>query len=314
MFTHIVQAYQNWLKEQEASPASTSTAPSEKQESQASSEPTKSQDVTKVSHKYPNNKALHIGINYIGTSHSLGGCINDTLTMTDLTKDYVPDHRRLILTDNTQHKPTARNIKQALKWLLCTKCGRQGLWSCPHTHKHPDNTTLYFTYSGHGTYTHDTSGDEKDGQDEAIYALDGTVTDDYIFDNFVTKVPRLCTTYIVMDMCHSGTSIDLRYSIEAQAENEYKLVDHKNKSSIGEVFMLSGCRDTQSSYDTVIDDKYQGALTATLKNILNDNPDVSIAKMSYLVKKYLNDNGYPQMPNVSFGKNLLLDKVFFSPM
>lgn len=38
--------------------------------------------------------------------------------------------------------------------------------------------TLVVHYSGHGTYTNDASGDETDGQDEALYLFDGAFLDD----------------------------------------------------------------------------------------------------------------------------------------
>ncbi len=38
--------------------------------------------------------------------------------------------------------------------------------------------TLVIHYSGHGTYTNDTSGDEADKQDEAMYLYDGAYLDD----------------------------------------------------------------------------------------------------------------------------------------
>jgi hypothetical protein len=38
--------------------------------------------------------------------------------------------------------------------------------------------TLIVQYSGHGSYTSDASGDEADGQDEAMYVYDGMILDD----------------------------------------------------------------------------------------------------------------------------------------
>jgi hypothetical protein len=61
----------------------------------------------------------------------------------------------------------------------------------------------------------DRSGDEDDGYDEILipgdYKESGQITDDEIFQTFVTKVPAGVHVVAMVDCCHSGTAMDLPY-------------------------------------------------------------------------------------------------------
>src|SRR6478735_5749815 len=82
-------------------------------------------------------KALIIGINYIGTDNELAGCISDA---TEINKritssfGYEPEDI-LMLTDETEKKPTKKGIEDGIAWLL------KGVVA---------GDVLLFYYSGHG--------------------------------------------------------------------------------------------------------------------------------------------------------------------
>lgn len=258
------------------------------------------------------NKALHIGINYEGTSHELRGCINDTITISELTKKDVLDIRRLFLTDHTKYKPDIKNIQQAFKWLRCRKCDNSGLWSCPHNYNHQPDTTLYFSYSGHGSQVKDTDGDEIDGRDETLYALDGHITDDYMFSNLIYPIPSGVRLWCILDCCHSSTSLDLQFSIEDINGNRFTLVDNNDKTCKGDVVMVSGCLDHQTSADAYINNSFQGAMTAALKHILAKYPNIKMMELFKELRIYMENNNYTQRPAISFGGNLNLANTFLS--
>lgn len=103
-----------------------------------------------------------------------------------------------------QHeKPKCENIKDALKWL--SEGAAAG-----------DN--LFMHYSGHGGSMRDDDNDEEDGMDETLVPVDyqskGQIRDDDLFDLLVSRVPPDCNLTVVMDCCHSGTILDLPYSLK----------------------------------------------------------------------------------------------------
>ncbi|KAL1495267.1 hypothetical protein AB1Y20_017127 [Prymnesium parvum] len=155
-------------------------------------------------------RALLIGINYVGQQGELRGCHNDVLSM----KQYIEKHgyssdadSMKVLMDDGQHEmPTMANIISAFGWL---------------THGIEAGDSLFFHYSGHGGSVKDTNNDEADGKDETLIPVDyqekGQLSDDVILANLVLEVPRDATLTAVIDACHSGTVLDLPYTLVADS-------------------------------------------------------------------------------------------------
>jgi metacaspase-1 len=140
--------------------------------------------------------ALLIGVNeYRVDRWKLKGCVNDVLMTKELltTKFGFPEENVKVLLDEDA---TADNIRQGLEeWLIA---------------KSKPEDIVYFHFSGHGAQIPDRDGDEEDGQDEFLCAVnlnpkDHTtlVTDDQLKDLF-DRIPSKNVT-IVTDCCHSGT-------------------------------------------------------------------------------------------------------------
>jgi len=258
-------------------------------------------------------KALIIGINYIGTPNELSGCINDGNKM----KSYLIDHcgfdeqNITFLSDHIgateTELPTRSNIVnniQALTRDIPTGADCQ----------------LVFHYSGHGSYTYDTTGEESDGRDETICPLDfdksGDITDDDLKTLLVDSLPNNAKLFCVLDCCHSGTVLDLRYDfklVKKGIKTEYHIIEneHENKSN-GEVILLSGCKDDQTSADAFINRKYQGALTwaffATLEK--HDYAPIPLKDLLFEIQTLLKTNKYEQVPQLSSGLFIDLQQNF----
>ena len=143
-------------------------------------------------------RALLVGINYVGTTAQLRGCINDidnVAAYLQTTRGY-PSASCIVLSDVTVRKPTRANILAAVKELL------QGVRA---------GDELWFHYSGHGTLQRDLNGDEESGADSCICPLDynqaGLITDDVVRSELAALVPVGARLYMVLDMCHSGDAI-----------------------------------------------------------------------------------------------------------
>jgi hypothetical protein len=225
-------------------------------------------------------KALLIGINYKNTENELHGCINDVLNIQQFLTTYCLFHIQNIhvLTDETEMKPTSSNIQSQIKWLVSNNV---------------KGDTLVFYYSGHGSNVQDYNGDETDSRDETLVPLDfqtsGLIKDDYLFTNLIYKVPKGVSLCCFSDSCHSGSIVDLKYNFKCStslkkgktvSDNKYVPLDwsdnfsfslERSKEVVGNICLLSGCRDAEFSTDAYVENKNQGAFTFCLLKILNNN-------------------------------------------
>lgn len=155
--------------------------------------------------------ALIMGLNYRGSSAELQGCINDTQNLHELliSKMGYLDEEIRIMTDDSESDliPNYDNILRQLRQFI-------------DDIKDHNVSQAFLSYSGHGTYLRDRSGEERDGRDEALAPLDyqskGFIVDDTI-KNYLSEIPATCQIFCLFDCCHSGTMCDLEYSYRHQA-------------------------------------------------------------------------------------------------
>ena len=134
-------------------------------------------------------KALCIGINdYPGTANDLSGCVNDANDWSiELAK------HGFAVTKMLDGQATRAAMTTAIGALI--SAARAG-------------DTLLITYSGHGTWVPDSSGDEPDGRDEALCPYDigtaGPLLDDEIRTLF-RSIGAGVRILLISDSCHSGS-------------------------------------------------------------------------------------------------------------
>jgi len=248
-------------------------------------------NITKINNK----KALLVGINYINTPYELSGCINDTVKITDLlTKNGYTSIN--ILTDLTNIKPTKQNILNEFKNMIISA---------------NTDDILFFYFSGHGSYTYDTNGDEIDGKDEMIISSDlkGLLDDE--FKTILTSHMKDITVVGLFDSCHSGTMFDLKYNY--LDSNNYNKFSENNKVSEcnGNVIMISGCMDSQTSIETQIDNNIQGAMTWSFIETINNNPNISWRELLKTMRDLLKNSSFTQIPQLSTDSLYDIDSNIF---
>lgn len=179
---------------------------------------------------------ITIGLNYQGQLH---GCIRDSLNV----KDFFTSRQPLLsctqmldsfATTNPLY-PSRSNIEAVLKTIPSA------------------SQRVVVHYSGHGSQTRDRNNDERDRKDEMLvpadYMINGFITDDWLYRNVVlrSKVPML----FVIDACHSGTMLDLKYVWQSMRRGGFaRTIDSRFSSEKPNVTLLSGCLDSQYSYET----------------------------------------------------------------
>ena len=243
-----------------------------------------------------NKKALLIGINYTGTSNELYGCINDVNSIKErITKQGFNNIN--VITDLTTKKATRINILEGFKNLLMN-CQAGDL--------------LFFVYSGHGSYAIDRNGDEKDGRDELIVSCDlQGVLDDELKTLIQTYLKADVTLFALFDSCFSGSVLDLKYQFMDSLNYENFTENSKQLETLGNVFMISGCTDNQTSADAVFEGKANGAMTWSLLESLKQKPNINWRELVVNMRDLLKTSEFTQIPQFSCGTFENIDATVF---
>jgi hypothetical protein len=240
-------------------------------------------------------KALLIGINYTSTPDvQLNGCIDDVVNMRNTlidAYDYESANITLLRDDELRaaYQPTRDNIINNLKSLVAQSGNLSELW---------------IHYSGHGSQIRDTNRDETSGYDSMIIPSDFQVKGFILDDELLSIIQTIkCKSILMFDSCNSGTVCDLPWSFEYKNTGAY--VKTKNNHVVIQnpnIYMLSGCKDNQTSADAYNNDaqQYVGAFTNALITSLRMNRhNVPFLLLYRDVCNYLKSNGFSQIPIMS---------------
>jgi metacaspase-1 len=247
--------------------------------------------------------ALLMGLNYKGTSSELSGCINDienTSKILTSVFNYQPENI-VCMTDNTQLKPTANNICSQL------------INIAKRTYDDPIKE-VWISYSGHGSYIKDESGDEDDGQDECLVPLDysesGLISDDTLNHLLGLMKPGVKVVFII-DACHSETMLDLQYRYISGKKSEIENTNSKAKCNC---IMISGCKDDQTSsdaYDINNSKEYSGAMTTALLTVLKKfDYTITCWRLLKEMRRFLKVRKFSQIPQISCTRKLSCATLF----
>ena len=200
----------------------------------------------------------------------------------------------LVLTEKETKQPTYANIIYGINWLVQKNNeGYKNIW---------------LQYSGHGYYKKDTNGDEIDGRDECLVSEDNRfITDDVLNTNLINRLSSDVNMISIMDCCHSGTIMDLKYKYKTRGvcELQYNNQDGKN------IISISGCRDDQTSADAWFTYKWNGALTKKLMMIL-ERSNYTITSMNLLTELHteLGIDGFTQRPVITTSRRVTENTPF----
>ncbi|KAK0431418.1 peptidase C14, caspase domain-containing protein [Armillaria borealis] len=228
-------------------------------------------------------RAVCIGINHgQGKEFSeLRGSILDAGNIRDflMRQGYNADDI-LMLTDDTEKKPTKSNIIEAMSWLVqSAKLG----------------DSLFLHYSGHGDWVPDQNGDEVDGKDEDIICYDSCpFIDDDIRKTLVDPLPAGCQLTALFDSCHSGTILDLPYAYDShgrpQRECALSVTD-----PLASVICWSGATDDQNCADTL----QGGFMTQAFIKSLEEKPKRSYKELLHSIREIVKRNVKNQTPQLT---------------
>ena len=242
--------------------------------------------------------ALLIGINYTGTRNELYGCINDVNSIKERIQQNGFTNIN-IMTDLTSKKATRNNILIEFKQLLINSVS---------------GDLLFFVFSGHGSNTLDRNGDEDDRRDELIVSCDlKGILDDELKSLIQTHLKEGVTLVAVMDCCFSGSILDLKYQYLNSLNYDKYTENTKQLDTKGNVIMISGCNDNQTSADAVFNNKPNGAMTWALLEsleIIKQNK-LTWRQLMQNMRDLLKTSNFEQIPQFSSGTFTDIDSQVF---
>lgn len=145
------------------------------------------------------DKALVMGINQYRSVNQLRGCVNDAHDVARLLTDtfgFSSENVKVYLDGDV----SKTRVRPVMNWLF-------------EDLSPGDRVALHF--SGHGSYTADTDGDEADGVNELICLVDmdfnkpGSYFLDDELRKWTRKLPKGALLTVFLDCCHSGTGTRL---------------------------------------------------------------------------------------------------------
>lgn len=227
--------------------------------------------------------------NYPNSSNNLNGCVPDILLAE--SKLYEFQIRKFI-----DSKVTRNTTKAQLEYII--------------TNSNPGDT-IFWQYSGHGSYVRDTNGDEADGVDETLYLYDGHLVDDDT-NLILSKVPIGVTFIVILDSCFSGSAT--RNPCKSRfIEPKKPVKDHvriRQAVSRGNNWIvMSACLENESAADACINGNWNGAFSYYLWNTFNHN--LTYRQWFNNMRKYLPNSQFSQTPTLE-GPDYLLDKLILT--
>ncbi len=255
-------------------------------------------------------RALLIGIDYTGTLSALSGCVSDMFYVKSRLNGFY-SRKNIQIREyhdrTTTSMPSRSNIISGIEWLV-SDC------------KAGDHLFIY--YSGHGGNVFDIGGDESDSRDETIVAFDGNqlthFTDDDLWHYLIQPLVKGVTLTAMFDTCSSGTILDLSYSYRPKPQiGKYQTIHHTGRPpSPARVILISGCLDSQSSYEMLINGRYRGVMTTAYFIALSlcyrwkryhrqrgRHVNIRYDHMFNNIVKHIRKYGIPQTPQISAGNS-----------
>ena len=255
-------------------------------------------------------KAFCVGINdYPYEGNDLKGCVNDARDWAALLTRHF-DFPRSDVTMLTDAQATKKSIVAGLKSLLAGATA---------------GDVLVFTNSSHGSYIPDKDGDET--YDEVICPhdiQDNLLVDDELYELFGGLKPGVRLT-MISDSCYSGSlsramltgllpgmtfkdDRRVRFLNPALFRRTRLLADPlgvrprrikaRPQSKMKEV-LLSGCTDSEVSYDAKIGGAYHGAMTYhAIKAIAAAKYKITYGQLAQRLNRALPSAGYFQHPQL----------------
>ena len=262
-------------------------------------------------------KALCIGINYQGTDYELRGCINDA-----------DDWAAFLARNQFNPSVLAEAMAKRQSILYALNSLVKGL--------KPGDTGVV-TFSGHGTWLPDITGDEPDRKDEAIVPYDaGENGSNLILDDelrlIFNRIAPGALLVLLTDCCHSGSVFRFFGNGVGKRRPRFLPPSHfikdvgmfagmsrafgrpraRRNAPLPGLIHYSGCKDNEYSFDAEFDGRANGAFTYYAIRAFTNAVAVSASYNDAFkeLRSFLPSWDYQQTPQLNATPVLKKQKLF----
>ena len=291
-----------------------------------------------------------------GSSVKLNGCIKDVNNMKTYLKDIIgiSENNITLLTDNSTDPlkiPTCKNIKDNMASLVKDVAAGDSLF-------------FYYSGHGALIDDIDPKDENNNNnKDSYIYPVDyfnGSapdvkliIIDDDLKKMLINPIPSGANLTVILDCCHNGTGGDLKYvytentivdkstsvntKIQSDTTNKLERIEKYSKDikqdcitmnyleTVGDVVVISGCRDNQVAGDTTMGGYFSISLLTILKSptfntaldkvsIGNGKYTITWSELFYRLRSLMKEKRYVQIVQFSVGRsNAMSTNITFLP-
>jgi len=255
-------------------------------------------------------KALLVGVDeYNDPKINLQGCVPDVLQMKKLLISKGFSESNILVLKNQW--ATKENILDKLGEMIINS---------------KEGDELLFHFSGHGSQVTDVDGDEGDELDEVLIPHDFSWEGVYITDDDIARVfkklPKNVFLSMISDSCHSGTiSKDINSMVRSITPPSHILqaifttkglvlnpIGLRSDGGPQRHVLVTGCKATQTSMSSVINNEWHGVLTYFFTAAAQDGG--TWQEVFNNAVKNIKTCGYEQDPQLTGEDNLLNRQIF----
>lgn len=261
---------------------------------------------------------LFMGTNYEGSPYELAGCVNDVNDWARLIGVHC-NRMRCLVGAQARRSAMVESLRDMVSRL------KSGDWGI-------------ITWSGHGTWRPDKSGDEPDGHDECLVSDDDKILpDDWLYKILVERA-KGSRIFLLTDSCHNGTMYRASFVRRAMhsarsafSSRRIRFVDPyrwfkddpefhqraqqmargalpKKQQMVPMMVHMAGCQDHEYSYDATFHGRPNGAFSRvamdTLVVLCKQPGRHMFLDWHRLIRKRLPSKAYPQTPTCTLREGM----------
>ena len=137
------------------------------------------------------------------------------------------------------------------------------------------------------------------------------IIDDELKNIIQNNLKKGVTLIALFDSCFSGSVLDLKYQYMDSLDKNNFTENINETETTGNIIMISGCNDVQTSSDANINNKNQGAMTWAFLEAFKSEKNITWRNLLIKMRDLLKKSNFTQLPQLTSGSFLNIDSIVF---